>query len=71
MGAASLSQAVAVSSSLTNLNLRNNVIGDSGAIALFHVNTVNTTVHGDDPVLVNGEEEEEEGDKDKEKHINR
>ena len=53
------------------MNLRDNVIGDSGAIALFHVNTVNTTVHGDDPVLVNGEEEEEEGDKDKEKHINR
>ena len=35
------------------------------------MNTVNTTVHVDDLVLVNGEEEEEEGDKDKEKYINR
>ena len=37
------------------------------------MNTVNTTVRVDDPVLLNGEEEEEEeeGDKDKEKHINR
>ena len=51
--------------------MRGDSIGDYGAIALFHVNTVNTTVHGDDPVLVNGEEEEEEGDKDKEKYIER
>ena len=35
------------------------------------MNTVNTTVHVDDLVLVTGEEEEEEGDKDKEKYINR
>ena len=75
-GAVSLSQALAVNSSLTNLNLRGNSIGDSGATALSHVSTVNTTVHLDDLVLVDGEEEEkeeeeeEEGDKGKEKHIN-
>ena len=38
------------------------------------MSTVNTTVHLDDLVLVDGEEEEkeeeEEGDKGKEKHIN-
>ena len=68
--AASLSQALAVNSSLTNLDLRENSIGDSGATDLSHVSTVNTTVH---VVLVDDEEEEEEqeGDKDKEKHINR
>ena len=73
-GAVSLSQALAVNSSLTNLNLRGNSIGDSGATALSHVSTVNTTVHLDDLVLVDGEEEEkeeeEEGHKGKEKHIN-
>ena len=73
-GAVSLSRALAVNSSLTNLNLRGNSIGDSGASALSHVSTVNTTVHLDDLVLVDGEEEEkeeeEEGHKGKEKHIN-
>ena len=51
--------------------MRADSIGDYGAIALFHLSTVNTTVHVDDLVLVDGDEEEEEGDKDKEKYIDR
>ena len=71
-GAASLSHALAVNSSLTNLYWSGNSIGDSGATALSHVSTVNTTVRVDDLVLVDDdEEEEEEGDKDKEKHMKR
>ena len=50
-----------------------NSIGDSGATALFRVSTVNATVHVDDLVLVDGEEEEkeeeEEGDKGKEMYM--
>ena len=42
-GATSLSQALAVNSSLTNLDLQGNVIGDSGATALSHVSTANRT----------------------------
>ena len=70
----SLSQALAVNSSLTNLDLRGNSIGDSGATDLSHVSTVNTTVHLNTTVhgvpVYDEEEEEEQGDKDKEKHIN-
>ena len=69
-GAASLSQALAVNSSLTNLDLRDNRIGDFGATALSYMNTVNTTVLVDylSPLEYEENEEEEEGDK--EKHIN-
>ena len=50
-GAASLSQALAVNSSLTSLDLSVNIFGDSGAAALSHVRRVYRTVHVDGLVL--------------------
>ena len=54
--------------------MSDNSIGDSGATALSHVRTVNTTVLLDDLPPLDYEEEEEkedeEGDNDKEKDIN-
>ena len=59
-GAASLSQALEVNPSFTNLNLKWNSIGDSGTTSLSYLSTVNTTVHVDNLVLVDEEEKEKE-----------